>query len=102
MMESVLGFCALVLTMLMLLGLVVWFCCSIAENIMKMRRQLKNSKYNALLRENEQLKGLLTVVVKENRHLRARLRRVCHSERTRRESSVRQLPHKLTSTRSSV
>jgi Na+-transporting methylmalonyl-CoA/oxaloacetate decarboxylase gamma subunit len=90
MMESVLGFCALVLTMLMLLGLVVWFCCSIAENIMKMRRQLKNSKYSTLLRENERLKGLLAVVAKENPHLRARLRRAYHSERTRRGSSVRQ------------
>ena len=90
MMESVLGFCALVLTMVMLLGVVVWFCGSIAENIMNMRRQPKNSKYNALLRENERLEGLLAVVVKENPHLRGRLRRECLSERTRRESSVRQ------------
>ena len=90
MMESVLGFCALVLMMVMLLGVVVWFCGSIAENIMKMRRQPKNSKYNALLRENERLEGLLAVVVKENPHLRARLRRAYHSERTRRGSSVRQ------------
>ena len=89
MMESVLGFCALVLTMVMLLGVVVWFCGSIAENIMKMRRQPKNSKYNALLRENERLEGLLAVVVKENPHLRARLQREYHSERTRRESRVR-------------
>ena len=59
MIEEVLGFCALVLTAVGLVSLSVWFCCSIIERIAKMRRRLKNSRYNALLKENERLRSFL-------------------------------------------
>jgi hypothetical protein len=89
--ENLLGFCALVLMMLMLLSLAVWFCCSVVEHIRKMRRQRKKYvTYAALLRENQRLKDLVAVVVKENPHLRARLQRIYESERAHRERSVRQ------------
>jgi hypothetical protein len=57
--EEVLGFCALVLTVVGLTSLSVWFCCSIVERIVKVRRRLKNSRYNALLKENERLRSFL-------------------------------------------
>jgi hypothetical protein len=55
--EDVLGVGALVMTMLGLLGVAVWFCCSIVGNIVGTRRRLKDSRYEALLGENERLKG---------------------------------------------
>jgi hypothetical protein len=67
--EEVLGFCALVLTVVGLVSLSIWFCCSIVERIVKMRRRLKNSRYNALLKENERLRSFL-VDVEENSYLR--------------------------------
>jgi hypothetical protein len=67
--EEVLGFCALVLTVVGLVSLSIWFCCSIVESIVKMRRRLKNSRYNALLKENERLRSFL-VDVEENSYLR--------------------------------
>src|SRR5919202_784351 len=70
MMEDVLGFCALVLTILMSLVVGVWFCCSIAESIVKMRRQHKNLRYKALLRKNEHLKSLLADAAQENVRLK--------------------------------
>ncbi len=90
MMESVLGFCALVLTIVMTLGVVVWLCGSIVENLIRMRRWLKHPRYDALLRENKRLKSSLTDVAEENSRLRVRLRRVRYSERIHRESSVGQ------------
>jgi hypothetical protein len=57
--EEVLGLCALVLTVVGLISLSVWFCCSIVERIVKVRRRLKNSRYNALLKENERLRSFL-------------------------------------------
>lgn len=69
-MEAVLGFGALVMTMLGLLGVAVWFCCSIVRNIVGTRRRLKNSRYEALLEENERLKGYLVDLVEENSRLR--------------------------------
>jgi hypothetical protein len=44
-MEDVLGFCALVMTVLMALMLYVWFCCSIVESFIKMHRGLKRAGY---------------------------------------------------------
>jgi hypothetical protein len=67
--EEVLGFCALVLTVVGLVSLSIWFCCSIVESIVKMRRRLKHSRYNALLKENERLRSFL-VDVEENSYLR--------------------------------
>jgi hypothetical protein len=69
-MEEVLGFCALVLTMLGLISIAVWFCCSTIERMAKMRRRLKSSRYNALLKENKRLKSFLADVEKENSWLR--------------------------------
>ncbi len=79
-MEDVLGFCALVLTILMSLVLAVWFCCSIVKSIVKVRRRHKNLRYKALLRENERLKSLLVEAAEEN----VRLKRY-HTEIIRRK-----------------
>jgi hypothetical protein len=68
--EDVLGVGALVMTMLGLLGVAVWFCCSIVGNIMGTRRRLKDSRYEALLGENERLKGFLADLAEENSRLR--------------------------------
>jgi Na+-transporting methylmalonyl-CoA/oxaloacetate decarboxylase gamma subunit len=81
-MEDVLGYYALVLTMLMLLALVVWFCCSIVVSFLKMRQRQKNLRYKALLRENLRLKSLLADTAKEHR-----LRKVSHIELVRRKSN---------------
>jgi Na+-transporting methylmalonyl-CoA/oxaloacetate decarboxylase gamma subunit len=81
-MEDVLGSYALVLTMLMLLALVVWFCCSIVVSFLKMRQRQKNLRYKALLRENLRLKSLLADTAKEHR-----LRKVSHIELVRRKSN---------------
>jgi hypothetical protein len=74
-MEDVLGSYALVLTMLMSLAIVVCFCCSIADSLLKMRQRHKRLKYKALMRENQRLKSLLADTAKEHR-----LRKVHHTE----------------------
>jgi Na+-transporting methylmalonyl-CoA/oxaloacetate decarboxylase gamma subunit len=81
-MEDVLGYYALVLTMLMLLAVVVWFCCSIVVSFLKMRQWQKNLRYKALLRENQRLKSWLADTAKEHR-----LRKVHRIELVRRRSS---------------
>jgi Na+-transporting methylmalonyl-CoA/oxaloacetate decarboxylase gamma subunit len=73
-MEDVLGFCALVLTILMSLAIAVWFCCSIVESIVKMRRRHKKLRYKALLRDNKRLKSRLVEAVEEHVRLRKRFR----------------------------
>jgi hypothetical protein len=85
-MEEALGYGASVLTTLGLLRVAVWFCCTIAESLVKMRRRLNSSRYNALLKENQRLRSFLADVKKEN----ADLREIYYSERTRRRGSVRQ------------
>ena len=65
-----LGVGALVMTMLGLLGVAVWFCCSIVGNIVGARRRLKDSRYEALLGDNERLKGNLADLAEENSRLR--------------------------------
>ena len=90
MIENALGLCAALLTMLMVLGLVVWFCCFVAENIVTTRRRLNDSKYEALLRENRRLKGFLADVAKEDPRLRSRLGRAYYPGRTRRGRNARQ------------
>ena len=85
-MEEILGFCALVLTMVGLVGVAVWFCCSIVEGIAKTRRRLEDSRYDALSKENERLKGFLAEVEEEN----SRLKEIYYSERVPRESNARQ------------
>ena len=81
--EDVLGFCALVLTMLMSLGIVLWFSCSIADSIIMMRQRHKKIRYKVLLRENERLKSSLAKVEEEN----FRLRRIYDTEIIRRKSN---------------
>ena len=73
-MEDVLAVCALVLAILMSLVIGVWFCCSTAESIVKMRRQHKKLRYKALLRKNERQKSLLVEAAQENARLRKRFR----------------------------
>ncbi len=97
MIENALGLCAALLTMLMMLGLVVWFCCFVAENIVKTRRRLKDSKYEALFRENRRLKGFLADVAEEDPRLsRSRLGRAyypgAHSPRKERKATRRITP----------
>jgi hypothetical protein len=68
--EDVLNFGVWVLMVLMLIGLAVWFVCSIAESATKMRRrQIRRSKYVALLRENERLRDSLMDAREENDYL---------------------------------
>jgi hypothetical protein len=51
-------------------SLAVWFACSAVESIVKMRRQLRRSNYDVLLRENERLRGSLADAREENDYLR--------------------------------
>jgi cell division protein FtsL len=81
-MEDVLGSYVLLLTMLMALAVVVWFCCSLAVTFLKMRQEQKKLRYKALLRENERLRSLLADTAKEHR-----LRKVHRIELVRRRSS---------------
>lgn len=69
MMQEVLDLSVLVPAMVGLLGLAVWFCCSVAEHIAKTRRRMKDSTYGPLLTENKRLKGLLAEIEEENFHL---------------------------------
>ena len=80
-MEDVLGSYVLVLTMLMSLAVVVWFCCFTADILLKMRQRHKKLRYKALLRENQRLKSLLAETAREHR-----LRNVHHIELVRRKS----------------
>ena len=80
-MEEALGFWALVLTMAMSIGIVVWLCCSIADSLLNMRQQHKKLRYRALMRENQRLKYLLADTAKEHS-----FRKVHRSELVRRKS----------------
>jgi hypothetical protein len=68
--DHVLNFGVLVLMVLMVLGLAVWYVCSIAENTVKMGRQIGHSNYEALLRENERLRDSLADAREANDYLR--------------------------------
>ena len=81
-MEDVLGSYVLLLTMLMALAVVVWFCCSIMVTFLKMRQGQKNLRYKALLRENQRLRSLLEDSTKEHR-----LRKVHRIELVRRRNN---------------
>jgi hypothetical protein len=78
--EEVLGSYVLALTMLMSLAIVVWFSCSIAISLVKMRQRHRKLRYKALLRENQRLKSLLAETTKERR-----LRKVHRAEVIRRK-----------------
>ena len=81
-MEDVLGSYVLLLTMLMALAVVVWFCCSIAVTFLKMRQEQKKLRNRALLRENQRLRSLLADTAKEHQ-----LRKVHRIEVVRRRSN---------------
>jgi phage gp36-like protein len=81
-MEDVLGSYLLLLTMLMALAVVVWFCCSIAVTFLKMRQEQKNLRNRALLRENQRLRSLLQDTAKEHQ-----LRKVHRIELVHRRSN---------------
>ena len=83
-MEEVLGFSVLVLTVVGLAGIAVWFCCSTVESITKTRRRIQDSRYDALSKENERLKGFLVEVEEEN----FRLRKIYRSKRTHHKSNA--------------
>ena len=83
-MEEVFGFSALVLTVVGLAGIAVWFCCSTMESIIKTRRRLRDSRYDALSKESERLKGFLVEVEEEN----FRLREIYRSERIHHKSNT--------------
>jgi hypothetical protein len=74
--EDVLGVGALVMTMLGLLGVAVWFCCSIVGT----RRRLKDSRCETLLGENKRLKGFLADHAEEDSRLRGVYLRDVHGE----------------------
>jgi hypothetical protein len=70
-MEDVLGFCALLLTVLMMLGVSVWFCCSIVEGFANVRRQFKKQPNRDIyLKQNRRLRRRLTDAAEENFRLR--------------------------------
>jgi cell shape-determining protein MreC len=73
-MEDVLGSYALVSTMLMSLAIAVWFSCSIATSLVKVRQQQKKHKYKALWRENRRLRSLSANAAKEHDLYKALLR----------------------------
>ena len=75
-----LGAGALFMTMLGLLGVAVWSCCSIVGNIVGTSRRLKDSRYEALLGDNERLKGFLADLAEENSRLRGVYLLEVHSE----------------------
>jgi hypothetical protein len=83
-MEEMLGSWALALTILMSLGIIVWFCCSIAISLVKVRQQYKRLRYKALMRENQRLKRLLADTAKEHH-----LRKIHRTEAIRRKSNHR-------------
>ena len=79
-----LGSWALVLTILMSVAIIAWFCCSIAQSLLKMRQRHKRLRYKALMRENQRLKRLLANSAKEHH-----LRKVHRTEAIRRKSKHR-------------
>jgi hypothetical protein len=81
-MEDVLGSYALILTMLMSLAIVVWFCWCMAIGLVKIRQQQKKLRYKALLRENQRLRSLLADTAKEHR-----LRKIHRTEVLRRKGN---------------
>ena len=69
-MEEVLDLSAFVMMMLCIMSLALWFCCSAIVSIIKTKKRLKSSRYDALLKENERLRKFLSEVEEENSHLR--------------------------------
>ena len=63
-----------------MLGVAVWFCCSMVGNIVGTSRRLKDSRYEALLGDNERLKGILADLAEENSRLRGVYLRDVHGE----------------------
>lgn len=68
--DEVLGFGVSALTVLMLLGVAAWFAYSIVKSIARMGRFVRRSSYEALLRDNERLRGSLADAREKNDYLR--------------------------------
>ncbi len=68
--DEVLGSSSLGLMVLLIIGISIWFICFIVESIIKMRRMIRRSNYDALLRENKCLKDSLAEAREENDYLR--------------------------------
>lgn len=85
-MEDMLGFCVMVVTMLGIISITVWFCCSIVQNIVTVTWRVRSLRYNALLKENERLKNCLADAEEEN----LLLRKLYNSERLNRKSKAGQ------------
>jgi len=70
-MADILGFLALLVTVLGLVSLAVWFFCSVVQSLARTRRGLKDSlRYGVLLAENERLRSILAEVEEDNARLR--------------------------------
>jgi len=82
-MEEVLGFCAWLLTVLMMLGVSVWLCCSTVDSIIKTRRRLRKARYYPLLRQNKRLKSALADSMEEN----LRLKKIYRTDVVRRKEA---------------
>lgn len=82
-MEEALGSYVLVLTMLMMLAIVVWFCCSIVIGLVKVNLRHKKLRYKALVRENERLRSLLADAAKEQRLRKTHRTEVVRRKRNR-------------------
>ena len=82
-MEDVLGSYLLLLMLLLSLAVVVWFCCSIAINLVKVSQQHKKLRYKALMRENERLRSLLADAANEQRLSKAHRTEVVRRQRNR-------------------
>ena len=89
-MEEMLGSYALVSTMLMSLAIVVWFSCSIAISLAKVRQQHKNLRYKDLLRENRRLRSLLADPANEHRLRTIRRTEIARRKRNRISPNVAQ------------
>jgi len=95
-MEEILGFCAWLLTVLMMLGVSVWLCCSIVDSIIKTRRRLRKARYYPLLRQNKRLKSALADSMEEN----LRLKKIYRTDVVRRKEA--RLDRRVHRTRANV
>ncbi len=68
--DEALGFGVSILTMLMVAGVAAWFARSVVESVAEMSRYVRRSNHEALLRENERLRGALAEAREKNDYLR--------------------------------
>ncbi len=84
-MEELLGYFVLLMTILGLVSLAAWFFGSVVMSLAKTRRGLTDRRYGVLVKENERLRSLLAEAEEDN----ARLRELHgYSRRIRHKSGV--------------